>query len=192
MVSSTISLSGGKVAPTGGLTVTFTVTGTATNGTDYGTISTTALIPAGQSSVTVPIALINDDNIVEGNESVVLTLSSISPNPGAQVTVDNSPAVVTIGDNDATTVSVAANDPTATETTGNDGEFTISLSDGKVAPTGGLTVTFTVTGTATNGTDYGTISTTALIPAGQSSVTVPVASINDDNIVKGTSQLCLR
>ncbi len=134
------------------LTVTFTVTGTATNGTDYGTISTTALIPAGQSSVTVPVALINDDNIVEGNESVVLTLVSVSPAaPATQVTVDNSPATVTIGDNDATTVSVAASDDTANETTGNDGEFTISLSDGKVAPTGGLTVTFTVTGTATNG-----------------------------------------
>ncbi len=114
----TISLSDGKVAPTGGLTVTFTVTGTATNGTDYGTISTTALIPAGQSSVIVPVASINDDNIVEGNESVVLTLVSVSPAaPATQVTVDNSPAVVTIGDNDATTVSVAASDSTATETT---------------------------------------------------------------------------
>ncbi len=85
-------------------------------------ISTTALIPAGQSSVTVPVALINDDNIVEGNESVVLTLVSVSPAaPATQVTVDNSPATVTIGDNDATTVSVAASDDTANETTGNDG-----------------------------------------------------------------------
>jgi subtilase family serine protease len=57
------------------LTVSFTLTGTAINGTDYQPAATTATIPPGATSVDVPITPI-DDTIVEVNESVVMTLKS--------------------------------------------------------------------------------------------------------------------
>ena len=50
-------------------TVTFTVTGTASNGVDTVLIPVTAVIPAGQTSVTVPL-IITDDTIVELTETL--------------------------------------------------------------------------------------------------------------------------
>ena len=57
------------------LTVNFAVSGTATQGTDYGTIGTSVTIPVGQSSTTVTITPVADTT-VEGNETVDLTLAS--------------------------------------------------------------------------------------------------------------------
>ena len=50
------------------LTVTFSGTGTATEGSDYTTISDVT-IASGQTSATTTITLIND-NIYEGNETL--------------------------------------------------------------------------------------------------------------------------
>ncbi len=55
--------------------VSFTVAGTATRGTDYVTLPGTATIPAGATSVDVPVVPI-DDSTLEANETVVLTLRS--------------------------------------------------------------------------------------------------------------------
>ena len=57
------------------MTVNFVVTGTATRGTDYVTLPATATIPAGALSVDVPVVPI-DDSILEGNETVALSLRS--------------------------------------------------------------------------------------------------------------------
>ena len=51
--------------------------GTATNGVDYQTISGTAVIPDGQSSVQVLVTPI-DDSFREGTETVTLTPASRS------------------------------------------------------------------------------------------------------------------
>ena len=73
----TVSLDDSKLAPAGGIEVTFTVTGTATEGTDYGAIGTTVTIAEGDNSATVDVAGIVDDDIVEnGGETVILTLDS--------------------------------------------------------------------------------------------------------------------
>ena len=57
------------------LRVFFTVGGTASNGVDYVFISSFVDIPVNQTSVTIPVT-VNRDNLVEGNETVVLTLSA--------------------------------------------------------------------------------------------------------------------
>ncbi len=57
------------------LSVTFTITGTATSGADYSSIPTTIVIPAGVDQVTIPVNIIND-LIPEGAESVILTLNN--------------------------------------------------------------------------------------------------------------------
>jgi YVTN family beta-propeller protein len=69
----TITRSGGTTIA---LTVNFTLTGTATPGTDYNNVSTSVTIPAGQASATVSITPKPDTQQAEGNETVILTLAS--------------------------------------------------------------------------------------------------------------------
>jgi len=57
------------------LPVSFTITGTATSGADYGPISTTYVIPAGADQVIVPVNIVND-LLPEGAETVILTLNN--------------------------------------------------------------------------------------------------------------------
>ena len=57
------------------LPVHYTVGGTATNGTDYVTLSGTATIPAGQSSAAISVTPLAD-TLAEGSETVVVTLAS--------------------------------------------------------------------------------------------------------------------
>ncbi len=77
------------------LAFSFVLTGTATNGADYQTLPLTATIAAGQSGATLPITII-DDTLVEGEETVVLSLSE-----GMGYTLGAArSATVTIADND--------------------------------------------------------------------------------------------
>jgi hypothetical protein len=74
------------------------------------------------------------------------------------------------------TISVATPDVSAAEIGGDAGQFTISRTG---ATTSNLTVYYTLTGTATNGTDYQTIPASTIIPAGSASVNVNVIPIDD-------------
>lgn len=90
---------------TNALTVNFTTGGTATSGSDYLTPASFATnsieIPAGQSSVSIAISAI-DDNEVEVVENVSVTL-----NASANYTVGSTnAATVTINDNDAPAVTL--------------------------------------------------------------------------------------
>jgi hypothetical protein len=80
---------------TAGLTVRYSLGGTAGNGTDYASLSGSLTIPAGAASATVTVSPI-DDTAVEGNETFVLTLSA---NAAYTVGSPNN-ATVTIADND--------------------------------------------------------------------------------------------
>ena len=77
------------------LVVNYTIGGSASNGNDYNTLAGSVTIPAGASSVDI-IVTPKDDSIVEGNETVILTLQPIAGH-----NLGTSSATVTIGDNDA-------------------------------------------------------------------------------------------
>ncbi|MEC4813126.1 MAG: Calx-beta domain-containing protein [Scytonema sp. PMC 1069.18] len=81
---------------TSDLTVEYTVTGTATNGTDYTpNLTGTAIIASGQSFVDITITPV-DDALIESNETATLTLVDTADyDLGATTT-----ATVTIADND--------------------------------------------------------------------------------------------
>ena len=56
--------------------VSYSVAGTATNGgTDYTSLSGTVTIPANTLTATIDVTGINDDAIVEGTETVIVTLT---------------------------------------------------------------------------------------------------------------------
>jgi len=179
----TISLPTGVTA-TDDITVNYAITGTATNGTDY-TIDATATIPAGQNSVNVSVNVI-DDKIIEGTETVVMTLGDGQSATFGSFTIDptKATATVNIADDDdilANKQLSIVNISDAAEPATN-GKFMISLPTG-VTVAEDLTIQYTIAGTATNGTDYTTLNGTVVMPAGQSSVEMPVMVI-DDKIIE--------
>lgn len=88
----TVTLS---AAPTSNVTINYTLTGTATNGTDYALLTGTLTINSGLTSGTITVTP-TDDSAIEGSETVIVTLNS-----GTDYTVGTpSSATVTITDND--------------------------------------------------------------------------------------------
>ena len=177
----TITRTGSTVAA---LTVSLAVTGTATNGSDYNRLPTTVTIPVGQASTTLTLTPI-DDTLTEGNETATITLANSS---AYIVDATKTSGTVTIADNDRVlpSVSIVASDAVAAETrsgqTANRGQFTISRTG---ATTAALTLAYSVSGTATNGSDYSRLTGTVTIPVGRSSVTLSVSPV-DDSLVEGT------
>ena len=161
--------------------VSYTVTGTATDGgTDFTTLPVTVTIPAGATTATLDVTGIIDDTIVEGTETVIVTLTGTD---NGLIGIDATPATVNIADNDTATVSIA-NSGDANETGTVAGEFTLTLTTSSASAT---VVSYSVSGTATaGGTDYTTLPINVTIPAGATTATLDVAGIVDDAIVEGT------
>ncbi len=153
----------------GDITVNYVVSGTASNGTDYTSLSGSVVIPNGQSSVTITVSPI-DDNLFEGDESVILTLAS---GPAYSIGSQKS-GTVTITDNDNPLVTISAPDSYALET-GDPGKFVVTRSGGTEA----LTVNYAIGGTATNGSDYVTLSGSVTIASGESSATIDLSPLQD-------------
>ncbi|HEY8956995.1 Calx-beta domain-containing protein, partial [Chitinophaga sp.] len=176
----TIGLASGKI-PAADITVTYTIAGSATAGSDYTALTGTVVIPAGQSSVVIPVT-VTDDDLIEPAETVVLTITGGESARMSYTTGANSTATVTIADDDHTNLNlvVSASKPDATEPDVN-GAFTISLASGKRTAEP-ITIQYMIGGTATPDADYTAITGTITIPAGASSVTVPVSVLNDNEV----------
>ncbi|MDM3843674.1 MAG: Calx-beta domain-containing protein, partial [Aphanizomenon gracile PMC638.10] len=147
---------------------------------------TTVTFAAGSSTAVVNLNVI-DDTIVEGPETAILTVTS-----GTGYTVGTSAsATVNIADNDLPEITVVATDASAAETllgtTPNPGQYTLTRTG---STTSSLTVNVSLTGTATNGTDYTTIPTTVTFAAGSSTALVDL-NVTDDTLVEGTETAIL-
>jgi len=179
----TVTMSAALNAP-----VTFnyaTSNGTATAGSDYVAASGTATIPAGSTTLTIPV-VINGDTTVETDETFVLTLSNLSAN--AVFTKNSATGTIKNDDVPPPTISVAD----VSQNEGNSGTsnmtFTVTLSAATTSP-----VTFayaTANVSATAGTDYVAATGTATIPAGSTTVTIPVV-INGDTTVESDETFTL-
>jgi hypothetical protein len=138
------------------LTVNYTMSGTATNGIDYTTLSGTAVIPASAGSVDVTVAPIAD-LVAEPTETAILTLSS-----QPSYFVGSGPATVFISDGNAPILSVAASAPTMYERFGSDYatvQLTRSLGNTNIAVYVDVT-NLTFGGTAVKDVDYVVLSNT--------------------------------
>jgi hypothetical protein len=155
----------------GSLTVTYTVSGTATSGSDFTALSGTVTIPVGASVASVAVAAVND-TVAENDESVVLTITA---DAGYSVgAADN--ATVLIIDNEKPLVSIVATDAIASEPGTNKGTFTITRVGTTAAA---LTVALKAGGTAKSALDYDALPISVTIPAGDSAVTVETTVIDD-------------
>ena len=150
---------------------------TATVGDDYSnafeTQSGQVRILAGQNFASVQIPTV-EDNLDEAAERLYLRLS----NPAGAVLEDPEAAGVIIDDDPAPSLSI--DDPEVTEGDDTEAIFTLTLSEQSGRA---VTVTYnTADGTATAGNDYTAVQAageTATIPAGDSSVRVAVALVDD-------------
>ena len=159
--------SGGGVGTN--LTVFYTVSGTATPGVDYVTLPGSVVIPAGSLTAEVIFRTI-DDSLIEGDETVVVALTT-----NAAYTATTNLATVTIADDDPPTVTISATDNVMAEP-----------SDGatfRVQRSGSLDfnllVYYALGGTATPVADYTGGSGVVMIPAGAASASFTLTPVND-------------
>ena len=137
-------------------------------------------ILAGNTFAVINVSGIIDDSLIEGAETVIVTLTSTN---NASVTLGApASASVIITDNESTTVSIAATDPTATETPTDNGQFTVTL---LAAAATNVVVNYTVSGSALPTADYTALSGSVTILAGNTFAVINVSGIVDDAIFEG-------
>ncbi|MBB1060845.1 putative Ig domain-containing protein [Lysobacter spongiae] len=185
--SVSVSVSPASVSEDGAATLVYTLTrslnlssstlvnvttgGTATAGTDYTGNTTTVTIPSGSTTAIVVIDP-TADGAVEPDETVLLTVV-----PGAGYTVGTpSSATGTILNDDVPSASIAVSPASVSEDGVGELSYVVTLD--QPSPSA-LAVGYLVGGTATNGTDYVTLASPVIIPAGNSSATIVVDPIAD-------------
>lgn len=151
--------------------IPFTVSGTATSGVDFTLSSSSLTIPAGQTSGTVQINVV-DDFIIESNETVILTMDPpTGANLGAITTY-----TLTIADNDnLPTVNFSSASQTVSEAVGS---VTVGVALSKTYPID-VDVPFTVSGTASNPADHDLAPSTLTVPAGATTANITFNVVND-------------
>lgn len=155
------------------VTIPFSVSGTATSGTDFTITTSPLVIPAGQTSADISVAII-DDSDDEPDETVVITLAT----PGNADLGTTIVHTLTIADNDEPVPPSVAFSTAAQSVDEDAGTISITAVLSEVT-TSNVLVPFTVSGTATDGSDYTITGSTLLIVAGQTTADLPVTIIDD-------------
>ena len=166
---------------TGNITVKYTVSGTATNGTDFTALSGT-LTMAKNTTANITLTPIQD-TVLEGYETVTITLT---PDPAYSLAIDAA-ATLNLQDDEAPQINVSGTDDAFSETNGSLAKFFISRTG---ATTNALTVNYTLGGTATASDDYTLPSGSVTIAAAATGTYVDVSML-DDTLAEGTETLIL-
>ena len=145
--------------------------GTAIPGADYVDDSGTATIPAGATTGTVDVTLVDDGYLEELLETFSFRIDRAV---AAEVDDDNGSVEISIRDDDDILAEVTAATESIAE--GIDAEFTVTLSGESTAP---VTVTYAVSGTAGD-SDYTAPSGTVTVPAASTEATISIATLMDE------------
>lgn len=173
-------------APVADTTVNFTVSGSATSGADFNPLgSTSVVVLAGQTTATVPVSIIEDNLANENSETVVLTLAV---GAGYTITAGSDVATASITDNDSVVVSIAVAPAAVFEDAATALTYTMTPSNPSAIP---LTVDFSITGTATAGTDYPPVLITFGIPANSTAAQVIAIDPSSDTTVEPDETIIL-
>ena len=144
--------------------------GTAVEADDYTAVTTTLTIPAGSTSATVTVPTV-EDSTGEAPESMSLAITGVVA--GDVVDPTGETGIGTITDDDAPSVTIS--DAAAVE--GDPATFTVTLSNPSTTDT--VLVLQPSSGTATGGSDFDADPITVTIAAGDTSVAVPVPTVDD-------------
>lgn len=170
------------------MTIYYVVSGTASNGVDYVTLTNSLVFSNGVSTVlldVIPLA----DSILEGVETATVTLV---PTNSYVVDTNNFTQTINIVDS-STTVSIFFNqdaiETNAAAGVGQIGIFNLSRSDtrGEFPP---LTVNYSISGTASNGVDYVTLSGSVTFATGAGDTNIFVKTL-PDNLIEGDETVTL-
>ncbi|MFY7950457.1 MAG: Calx-beta domain-containing protein, partial [Gemmatimonas sp.] len=165
----------------GNFSVGYTISGTATNGTDYSSLSGSVTI-ARNSYVDVTVTALQD-TLAEGYETVTLTL-----NPSAAYTLAlDRTSTVNLQDDDQPQVNVSASNATIIEVQGQNIGFYVSRTG---ATTAALTMNYAISGTVTLGADISTPTGSFTIPAGSSGAYCTF-SVLGDSLPEGAESLII-
>lgn len=137
-------------AVTQAVTVNYTVTGTATSGTDYTALTGSIVIPANTTSVVLNVPVLDDVVLENPNETVIVTLNSVTSAFTGTLLVAASPnnaATINIIDNEKT-ATIAATDASG-NVSGDTGVVRVTILDNLGNPAVGVTVELFVDGNAT-------------------------------------------
>ncbi|QDU10851.1 Calx-beta domain-containing protein [Gimesia aquarii] len=146
----------------------------ALNTSDYTMISGTLNFSKGQLSATIMVPLIDDTDLVEGDETFAVDLMNLQDN-GADVTIVKSQGIIVIEDNEEATISI--NDVTVNE---GDGMATLAVSLDIPVETD-VSFDFTTEDqTAVNPNDYSFLTDTLTFSTGQELLEIDIPITNDD------------
>lgn len=169
----------------GSTQVNYSVTGTATNGVDYPLLSGSVTIEfsAAPQETVLTISDIVDDNLVEADETITLTITSLV-GPGT-ISLTQNTATATITDDDIGTFTITTVDADAIEETpltlAGEASFQIDL-DKENATGATITLPYTIGGSDPGGDpDYNIVGETVefTFPAGVTSRTLRIQPIDD-------------
>ena len=166
-------------APATDVTIQLSYSGVAKDGSDFTGISTVT-IKAGETSASFDIATL-DDAYAEGNESFTVAITGTAGGGFDQLTVDPVEFAVTTtitdeaapGPEDTALVSISG--PGSVVEGQVSKGYTVSLDK---APSSDVTVKFSYTGTAKDGSDFTGVASVT-IKAGQTSASFDLATIDD-------------
>lgn len=155
-------------------TVNISTFGTATSGSDYSGGVASVTIPAGATTATIVIDP-TVDATVEPDETVTLSIAA-----GTGYTVGSpSIATATILNDDVPSASIAVSPASTAENGAGNLVYTVTLD---AAPNSPTSVNYTVTGTATSGTDYAAVASPLLFLTGETSKTITIDPTADSTI----------
>lgn len=140
------------------------------------TIVLTLLEPAPDITNEVVTNIVQDPNDPNSSTTNVTTNVVVTPVPMNAFLGTYTTHTLTIVDDDASVVTVQATNPTANEEAAQPGLFTIR----RTSTNGTQRVYFQLSGNAVNGSDYEQIDSPLVIPAGFTSITVPIVPIDDE------------
>ena len=144
-----------RPAPTSNLTVSL-----SSSNTGLVTVPATVTIPAGQTSVTFPITIL-DDGLLDGSQPVTLTAAS----SGYSSVI----ATISVDDDQTAALSVSAPASAIKGSASVQGTVTISA-----APAFNVTISL-----SSNNANAATVPASVTVPAGQTSATFPITVVNN-------------
>jgi len=154
-------------------TITFSVWGTATSGSDYFAEDREIDLPANAETATVTFQT-RDDNWVEQDETLWVTIT-LNPDE-SYVLGDNASSLGIIESNDIPELTIEGGGSVGE---GGNAQFTIKADQPVVEDT---SINYRLSGSASPGSDYKDLPSTVIMLAGESEVTVQIETIDDDVI----------
>jgi multidrug efflux pump subunit AcrA (membrane-fusion protein) len=152
--------------------------GSARQGEDFARLGRID-VPAGQTSIPLQVGTVEDQQVEPDHDLVVSLLPS-----GVYRLGDPTSWTATIVSDDIPKLSLLSNADSVREGRGT--SFRIVADQ---APVKDISVSYSVVGSATPGQDFDALTGTALMPAGQTSIEVPLLTLADDVVFQPTDMI---